>query len=193
MNSAPEWVEIAKGVAAVAQVIAVVVGGTWAYFKFVRGRTFSKRLELAVEGVLIGRDNDYAVIVTASLRNPGLAVVALSETAKSTYLYGLAATDWLSDASVEWGTHLRVTPLFEEHEWIEAEEVITDRVLVPVPAPTDPSGTWLAFLVTAIVARSPGTFRKGLAWNAATVVPCGFVPVHDAAGHDPDTERKRAR
>jgi len=30
--------------------VAVIVGGLWAYFKFVRGRTFRPRLELGMSG-----------------------------------------------------------------------------------------------------------------------------------------------
>jgi hypothetical protein len=47
-----DWTDVAQGVAAIAEIVALVVGGVWAYFLFVRGRTFSQRLEPLMEGEL---------------------------------------------------------------------------------------------------------------------------------------------
>ena len=44
----PPWVDVTKGVLDIAQVIAILGAAAWAYFKFVRGRTFTERLEPSV-------------------------------------------------------------------------------------------------------------------------------------------------
>jgi hypothetical protein len=42
--------DITKGAASIATAAAVVIGGLWAYFKFVRGRTFKPKLSIDMAG-----------------------------------------------------------------------------------------------------------------------------------------------
>jgi len=174
--SDPHWVQIASGVADAAQVAAIVLGAIWAYFKFVRSRTFASRLELAVEGVLLNREDDYALLVTSSLRNQGLVRVRLQDYARSAYVYGLDTSQWRPDESVEWGDHLRVERIFEDHEWIEAQETITDRCLIPVRPPPDPADRWLALRIKSIVAsKRQKVSHKAFVWTSVVIVPCDFL------------------
>lgn len=171
-----QWVEIARGAADVAQVVAIVVGAVWAYFKFVRSRTFANRLELDVEGLLLGANDDSALIVTSTLRNRGLVRVRLNERGKSAYVYGVSAGSWRPEEAVEWGKHLRVEGIFAQHEWIEAQEVITDRILVPLVPPLDDEDQWLAVRVKAVVANKRQKLRRrSVSWTAEDVVPGAFT------------------
>jgi hypothetical protein len=53
------------------QAVAIVVGGFFAYYKFVRGRTFHRRAELSVDAELIdGASEPKAVRRTSSWKTP---------------------------------------------------------------------------------------------------------------------------
>lgn len=129
-----------------------------------------------MDGALLHHDDDYALLVTASLRNRGLVRVRLQDHARSAYVYGLNTSRWRPDEPVEWGDHLRVERIFEDHEWIEAQEIITDRHLAPVRPPPDPTDRWLALRIKSIVASEREKFRrKAFVWTAVAIVPCDFL------------------
>jgi hypothetical protein len=81
------WTDIATGVAAVVQSLAIAVGGAWAYFKFVRGRTFTHRGELRVAASLVTCGTEIALKVTATFRNTGLSQIRFSKYTKLIYVY----------------------------------------------------------------------------------------------------------
>ena len=41
---------VTAGAASIATAVAVIIGGFWAYFKFIRGRTFKPKLSIALAG-----------------------------------------------------------------------------------------------------------------------------------------------
>lgn len=53
------------------QVLALCAGGYWAYFKFVKGRTFQQSLTAAVTGRLVMLDGMVYLIATIQLKNVG--------------------------------------------------------------------------------------------------------------------------
>lgn len=170
LAAAPQWTEVAKGAAAIAQVAALIVGGIWAYFKFIRGRTFSQRLELEVEASLLESGGIKMLRVKISMRNTGLSVLKLSDSVKAVYLYGTASSDWIPSSSIEWSDVLRLAPIFENHQWVEGGETVADEVLVPVPDTTDGS-EWLAFRLDVKVGSKRRRLRRSLLWSATVIVP----------------------
>jgi hypothetical protein len=157
------WPDAAQGVGAIVQALAILVGGGWAYFKFIRGRTFAYRGELDIESSFVkGTDAVGALRVCVTFKNTGLSQIPLNENAKQVNVYTTSAESWDPAKNVDWGAHLKLTPLFEEHDWIEAQEIVTDEVLVPVP------------LVHAyrLVAKVASARRRGkaLLWTAETVI-----------------------
>ena len=185
--AAPQWAEVAKGAAAVAQTCAIVVGGIWAYFKFFRGRTFAKRLELSVAGTRLKQNEHEAILIKATMRNAGLAVVRLSDVVRVAYVYGIRASEWAPEEGINWGDHLAMADVFETHKWIEAEETVTDEVLwieaeetvtdevlAPIPRVGDGSDSWLVFRVVLEVGSERKRFRKTVGWTATAMVPAGL-------------------
>ena len=55
----------------VVKIAAVIVGGAWTYLNYVRGRTYSRRLELAVSGAVTERDDVYFLTGSAGLKTSG--------------------------------------------------------------------------------------------------------------------------
>src|SRR5215204_594420 len=70
LSTVQAWAEIAQKTAA-----TVVIVGTagWAYFKFVRGRTFRRRLELTISGEVRRGPGVMYVLTNSTAKNIGLS------------------------------------------------------------------------------------------------------------------------
>jgi hypothetical protein len=64
--------------ASVAQALAVVVAGGFAYFKFIRGRTFRPRTTIELAGHLVAVGDGLAAHVSVSIQNAGASRLVLS-------------------------------------------------------------------------------------------------------------------
>ena len=71
------WTDWADAVAALTQALAILLGGLWAYFKFVRGRTFAHRLELGIDASTVATAQGTGLKVTATVKNVGLTKLTL--------------------------------------------------------------------------------------------------------------------
>jgi len=61
----------------VTQTLALMAGGVWAYFKFVKGRTFEDRLTPTVNGKFVSINGSVYLIVTTLLENVSLSRIVL--------------------------------------------------------------------------------------------------------------------
>jgi hypothetical protein len=163
-SSATDW--IAAG-AALVQALAILIGGVWAYYEFVRGRRFASRAEVRVDGKLLAAEGTRGIRVAATLHNPGetrIPIRAPSVTAQT-----VPRASW--GRAFEW-QEVGLSPIFNEHAWIEARETITDEALIPLPESDEAfDGDLLAYRVECVVyeRRTDGT--GGLRWSAAAIVP----------------------
>jgi hypothetical protein len=64
--------DLAAGVQSVVTVIALIVGGIWAYYKFFRSRTFVPRLEGSIDAKVAERVNGLLLDVNIQLKNVSL-------------------------------------------------------------------------------------------------------------------------
>ena len=153
------WTDWADAVAALTQALAILLGGLWAYFKFVRGRTFAHRLELGIDASTVATAQGTGLKVTATVKNVGLTKLTLRLATLS------LSTMRTTGAEIEESEYQR-TRVFAKHQWIEANETITDEALLLVPAEPDLVGARLE--LEAI--ESQRWRGGGLAWQATTVV-----------------------
>jgi hypothetical protein len=56
-------------------IAGLCVGGVWAYYKFIRGRVFTSRLEPTVSARAFADEKNTVLIATVSLKNVGLSKV----------------------------------------------------------------------------------------------------------------------
>lgn len=165
---AASWTTWADGAANLAQATAIVVGGLWAYFKFVRGRTFAKRAELSVTPTILPAEPQM-LKVRATLKNAGLSKLPLRT--QAVFVYGIYAAA-SEDNPINTGEQQLGKPrkIFAAHQWIEAQETVTDEILMLVPDSHSASEhDWLALRVECrVYARR----RKegALTWTASAVV-----------------------
>ncbi len=142
------WTETAKGVQSIVQAGALIVGGGWAYTKFVRGRTFYPRCSLKLEVAYRPVGSSPAFRIEVEVRNSGQgAVVLASDLIQRLIVNGIDEAVWQdavthnTDPIWSEGEHPVVVDILLEEgfpvgNWsLEPNEALTRSVLVPV----DPS------------------------------------------------------
>jgi hypothetical protein len=154
--------------------VAVLVGGVWAYFKFIKGRTFAHRAELDVSPSLETSADSLYLSVTITLKNTGLSKLPLNDNMKVTRLFGLTHVANGAVSAAKWERVLTV-PILDQHAWLEAQETVTDTVVYSLYGTTDGKGArHSAYQVEALVgARRRLITRRGTRWQARAVV---FLP-----------------
>jgi len=151
----------------VVQALAIVVGGSWVYFKFVRSRTFARRAELDVEAGIQGVSGSQTVKVKATLKNAGLSKLPLRANRKVVIVSGVQSDERVVRANVTLH-HYMISPIFTAHQWVEPNEIIQDEVLLPVDSS---SGQWLAFRAEVVVTgQRPWFQRRDPVWSAPKIV-----------------------
>lgn len=127
LADAKTWVDIVGGIVTV---LAVIIGGLWAYFNFVKGRTYRPHLEVALSGQWRHVDKHEYLQTRISVKNIGKSVVSLNQ--KGTGLrVSVLGTQTLAQAPKEciWSA-LRVFPVLADHDWIEPGETVSDDLLL---------------------------------------------------------------
>ncbi len=71
------WTEVAKGSQALVQSVAILIGGMWAYGKFVRGRTYHPRCTLSLEVAYRPVNESAAFRVDVTVLNSSLSAIVL--------------------------------------------------------------------------------------------------------------------
>lgn len=160
--------------------VAVVVGGLWVYFNYVRGRTFARRAELQVMSSIEGKKSRY-LCATVTLRNTGQAKLPLNENMKVVRLSAIegGARD---DINVAKWQKIMTVPVLEQHAWLEALETVTDTVVFCLPGAG--SRDYSAYQVEAMV----GTRRrivsgKGTLWQSRSFLFATVDPARDSDLH----------
>jgi hypothetical protein len=166
---------------------AIVVGGTWAYFRFIWGRTLKRRLEIGISGEAIRLSGKIRIIVTASAKNIGLTKVELDlpktglrvltqSTEAPVDLVGTDAGDnsggkTTSQDKVEGSKYmadwelLDTMSVFTQAPTLEPNEPALDQLLVEIP-----DGGFYAVRLELWVAQKKRRLRKQKWWRATAVV-----------------------
>ena len=146
-------------------IFAIVIGGIWAYFNFIKGRIYHQRLEPRITAEVLHRDGKQYVMAKAKLQNVGLSEVRIKQ--EGSGLRVLSYDPLLSAHERKDGKwqHLVTLPVFTEHAWVESREEIEDPHLIEIPR----TAAIALRLELRIVSK------KKLCWTAATVVDVTHV------------------
>ena len=126
-NQAPsqsplEYWDKAIGVAdKLAKILALIIGGLFAYMKFFMGRTFRPRLESAITGELIEKDGVRHLAAKVTVKNIGLTKCGIRQEGSGIRIWSY------SEAT---RTNLGAESILEHHKWIESSETVTDEILI---------------------------------------------------------------
>lgn len=149
---------------------AVLIGGGWAYIKFIRGRTFAYRAELHLHLDLVQLERSRLLQVTVTLTNTGLSRIALNERMKAIRIHATTNLDAQEIRPARWQRML-TTGCFEHHDWLEAQEAVTDELLYQLPTNSHADPRQVAYQVEAIVGARPRTLTgKKVRWHARKIL-----------------------
>ncbi len=148
-----DWIGAGQNIV---QAAAIIMGGVWAYYKFVKGRTFYRRAELTVNGTLVPTSDPATIRAQVTFQNTGASKIPLRAKIVRAAVYEGEADEQGRAVWHEFGS----APLFAEHDWIESQETIVDDILIPVP--TDIHA--LGYRITGIAIERRGN-ERGKRWG----------------------------
>jgi hypothetical protein len=121
----------------ISKIVAIIVGGIFAYYKFFRGRTFRPRLEPALEASVLQIGALKHLKAKVRVKNVGLSRVPIEREVSGLRVFVYAPMN--SDGEpgdkvspVEWRRE-RTVDVFKDHAWIESGETIEDNWLLSMP------------------------------------------------------------
>lgn len=161
VNTLKSWVDI---VGTAVTTLAVLVGASWAYFKFVKGRTFRPRLEVQVSARWLVVDASDRIHVQIVLKNIGASKVTLRQQGTGLSVSGLAEAQPVAPTTASW-VCFRIFEIFLDHAWIEPGETIADDLLLSLEVPRPATVMLHARLV---LSRS---ILRNIEVNARAVIP----------------------
>jgi hypothetical protein len=117
--------------------LAVIIGGTWAYFKFVRGRTLRPKLSIEMSGQWIKTGRKHWLHVRIKVKNIGTSKVALEQEGTWLEVSVLAESQSSPPDYANWKSAEKYEVL-DDHAWIEPGETVSDDLMLNLgirPAP----------------------------------------------------------
>jgi hypothetical protein len=180
-SGSPGWTDISSGVAGIATVAAVIVGGVFAYYKFARGRIFRMRCGVRASARMSSIRSQKCAVVDVRFSNNGQGPVSVYRAAgadNELLIYELNSL-MLKDAlasldDVVWdGGVIRRAALFptvsrSEPAIVESGEDFSTSILVPL---SEDSIGFRAVAILHIMARG-GLARKTAAyWTESIALP----------------------
>lgn len=152
---------------------AIVIGGVWAYFKFIRGRAFAHRAELDVSPALEKGTGSLYLSITITLRNTGLSKLPLNENLKIIRLSGITENADSHPSAAAWERILSL-PALRDHAWLEAQETVTETVVYSLIGPDGVATSHAAYQIEAMVGTPRRMVtRRGKRWQSHAVI---FMP-----------------
>jgi len=142
-------------------VVAILTGGFWAYFKYIKGRLFYPRIELQVNGELEIIDSFPHLILNYQVKNIGLSKVDLDKEASGIRVMKYnPPDDSLEIESADWQS-IGSFSVLDKHSWIESSETINESSLYSI--------TQMNNTVYKVELRIVG---KGKSWEAMHIIFC---------------------
>jgi hypothetical protein len=115
--------------------VATILGGSFAYYRFVKGRVFKPRLTLTASARRICIDGSEYVSSTVTLSNVGLSRIDIgSADLRVCALSGKAVADVVG---VPKYVRLHTRRVLLAHSWVESGETLTEQNLLILPLNQD--------------------------------------------------------
>jgi hypothetical protein len=113
--------------------IALIVGGGWAYLKYIRGRTFVRRLDIRATGTVQKTVRMIRLVVEIDASNVGLRVLEISPAESGLRVYTLSARpEAVEEAAEARWEYVGTWGLFEAQRLLEPGESVRDPHLLEI-------------------------------------------------------------
>lgn len=157
LSTAQTWADIAQKTAAT---IAIVGTAGWAYFKFVRGRTFRRRVELTISGEVRQRPGIVYLSTNATVKNIGLSKFEIDHEKSGLRVMAHSSETPANEARLAEWEPVSTWPVLEEQEKLEPGEPAGEELLIEIP-----DEGRLAFKLQLWVSS-----KEGESWEATAIV-----------------------
>jgi hypothetical protein len=157
---APPWLQLLEAAEKIATIAAIILGGIAAYYKFLRGRVFHSRLDIAMTSSFLCIREDPFLPVQAQVKNTGASRVrfVLNDSILSVFGANHAGRGIADDT--EWTIVATVDGINKgKHKWIEPAETIYLNWLLDLPRDVDYAALKSELLLSA----------KKIVWQADTI------------------------
>lgn len=144
----------------VVQTFAFIVGGVWAYYKFVKGRSFQDSLSPAISGRFASIEGAAYLVLSIQIKNAGSTKVEFNHKGSAIIIYEYTAT---SETEIHTVADKRLTAfdLFQPNEkYMEPNEVIELRRFIAIPSPVK-----LGYRIEVEILS-----KSGFTWTATAIV-----------------------
>jgi hypothetical protein len=117
----------AASIQSIATTAAIVLGGVWTYFKFIKDRIYRPRAAFSVDGVHHTGPFPSLTLV-AKVENIGASKITLVHEGMGVRIHeAMASLPPFKEPAWE---RRKTLPIFEEHNWIESGETIRDELVL---------------------------------------------------------------
>lgn len=121
---------VADIIGALITAAALVLGAVWAYYRFVKGRTYTPRLQVSMRGEWLTVNRKRFLLARVCVQNIGASHVVLLR--KRLWIRRLADSD--HTGPVKWAP-ARAVNILKRHSWIEPGATVSDDVLLRLDIP----------------------------------------------------------
>ncbi len=135
-------------------ILAIVIGGLWAYFNFFKSRVYRVRVEPMISGKVFDKDGKTHLIVKLQLKNAGLSKVDIQHKGTGFRVFTYKEKGQNPDTQPVESERLGTFPIFEDHGWIESGETIVEEQLVSIQ-----NGHHFAFLLELRIVAHRVSFK----------------------------------
>ena len=144
----------------VLEMLAVTAGGIWAYFKFVKGRTFKESLTPAVSGRFASIDGVNYLIATTQIKNVGLSKIEFDREGSALILFEYTPSPENEIHTVADSRLTSFDVFSEKDRYIEPNEIMEGHRFIAVPGTLK-----LAYRLEVEIAST-----AGFTWRATNIV-----------------------
>lgn len=130
LSTVQTWADIAQKTAAT---VAIVGTAGWAYFKFVRGRTFRRRLELTISGEVRRGPGIVYLLTNSTAKNIGLSKFEIDHDKSGLRVMTHASEGAVTEPRLAEWQPLSTWPVFEGHGLLEPGEPAAEELLIEIP------------------------------------------------------------
>lgn len=130
LSTIQSWADIIQKTAAT---VAIVGTAGWAYFKFVRGRTFKRRLESTISGEVRRGPGIIYLLTNSTVTNIGLSKFEIDYEKSGLRVMTHASEGTVTEARLAEWKPLSTWPILENKKRLEPGEPAAEELLIEIP------------------------------------------------------------
>jgi len=142
-------------------IIALLVGGVWTYYNFIKGRLYKNRLEPKVDAQFVKHNQGTGLLISYQVKNVGLSKVPIKQEGSAIEIFTCDLSQYNPHhESIIWDD-LTILSIFIKHQWIEPGETIEEQQLINLVKEES-----IAVKITLKLVS-----KQRVEWNAVKIVP----------------------